>query len=448
MAKIAAALPEMDLAQRIPIIRSIVAREIDESRASRVTDEELQGWHMEDVKAILDQLSPPLNLLGSKEPCGPRFNQLQGMSISMRLLLYGMRSTAILWLIPIQLGATMYLICKGRSSAIWKEVPAPTLDMMSWCSEYFTFIKAPIRLIVSSTEQKKALCVDRRGNFRLMDSGYSVMSHSWAETMGWSTTTSWGPTELAVRKEGLPLDQLQRIFDHCKVEWLWLDLVAMPEVLEDMSETDKDKTEAIRCDVINCLHKIYSDADAVIIIDSLLLRLHSGSIVDAAVMLCLSRWMTRLWPLAEARLAKRVHIRTGDHTFDLDDMIRFFAELIANNQHRYFHIVERLEPLRPTPPGGERVTYYTAEEHSKKRVHILNDVRYGSSCRSSNVEIDHVRAIFPILNLQWQHSWTVRDGFRHLVAQFPDRQETIQSYFRHRQDHLQWCTWDSIVEQQ
>jgi hypothetical protein len=54
--------------------------------------------------------------------------------------------------------------------------------------------------------------------------------------MGWQTPSGWGPVELPLRKKGLYLEHLQMFFNHCTAEWLWVDVLAMPEVYEDMSE--------------------------------------------------------------------------------------------------------------------------------------------------------------------------------------------------------------------
>jgi hypothetical protein len=59
--------------------------------------------------------------------------------------------------------------------------------------------------------------------------------------MGWQTPPGWGPVELPLRKKGLYLEHLQMFFNHCTAEWLWIGVLAMPEVYEDMSEAEKER---------------------------------------------------------------------------------------------------------------------------------------------------------------------------------------------------------------
>jgi hypothetical protein len=42
------------------------------------------------------------------------------------------------------------------------------------------------------------------------------------------------------------LEHLQKFFNHCTAEWLWIDVLAIPEVYKDMSEVEKEKTEEVR----------------------------------------------------------------------------------------------------------------------------------------------------------------------------------------------------------
>ncbi len=96
--------------------------------------------------------------------------------------------------------------------------------------------------------------------------------------------------------------------------------------------------------IVNSLRDIYTRADRVVYLDGLLLRLHSRSMIDLAVNLCLSRWIRRLWPFTET---KQVLLKT----FDLDAILQFLYQIDTNKDHRYFPILTRLAPLRPSPPG-------------------------------------------------------------------------------------------------
>lgn len=83
----------------------------------------------------------------------------------------------------------------------------------------------------------------------------------------------------------MSLDHLQRCIDQSESEWLWIDQIAMPEVFEDMTATQKLQTERLRIRIVNNLNSVYSRADKVMITDSALLRLRASSLVDAAYVL-------------------------------------------------------------------------------------------------------------------------------------------------------------------
>ena len=119
------------------------------------------------------------------------------------------------------------------------------------------------------------------------------MSHAWGETCGWNTPTAWGPVDLQLRTKGILHRHFLKFFDRCESEWLWVDILAMPEVFEDMTAAAKAETERLRTDVINNLRQIYMRADKVVCLDSFLLRLHSGGMIDVAVVLCFGRWITQ-----------------------------------------------------------------------------------------------------------------------------------------------------------
>jgi hypothetical protein len=73
-----------------------------------------------------------------------------------------------------------------------------------------------------------------------------------------------------------------------------IDVLAMPKVYKDMSEAEKERTEEVRVQIINRLRGVYERADQVIVPGSLLLRLHTGSMINVAVILALSRWISWL----------------------------------------------------------------------------------------------------------------------------------------------------------
>ena len=346
-------------------------------RANRVSKYELRNFSLDEVAAILDQLTPRPKRSGSNDPCGPDIH----------------RASSLDWI--------------------------------------FTFVKAPLPLIRQSAEQYAALCVNKLGKFQVRRSGYAVMSHVWGETCGWNTPTSWGPVEPELRKKGIIYRHFRRFFDRCDAEWLWVDILAMPELFDDMTAAEKTQTEGLRTGVINSLRNIYMRADKVVCLDSLLLRLHSGGMVDVAVTLCLGRWIGRLWPFTEAKLAKRIVLRTEDSTFNLDHIIRFLYETVINDDSRYYAILTRLAPLRATPPKHVFVLGSPPRPDSTGR-NVFLDIYTGGEDRYSDVDIDQARILFPVLDLKWHTGWTLQQGLRHIVDKYRDDKGILSQYCRYR----------------
>lgn len=403
-------------------------------RAERVASIELSKWTAEEVLGIMEQLVPRANRKGSNEPCGPEYNRLDKSLASRSRLhfeIWSFMAIGTVFLLPIQIGAAFYLLVHGRFSAIWRELPKPTTLLFDWSTGLHAFVKAPIPLVKRSIELDMALCVNEKGRFMLRNEGYAVLSHVWGETMGWNTESSWGPVELNLRKKGIAYHHFRKFFDRCDAEWLWVDVFAMPEIFEDMTVTERVDTEALRTGVINCLHTIYTRADRVVCLDSLLLRLSSGSKVDVAVILSLSRWIGRLWPFTEMKLAKRVVLKTEDAAFDLDEIIAFFYETINNEDHRYFHLFARLAPSRPVPPGFRNWLGYLAGPDSYEP-EIFPEIYYGCENRLCDVEVDQARALFPILNLRWIPGWTLQQGLNHIAESNPDDKEWLLRYCKYR----------------
>lgn len=400
----------------------IQKHEIGPNRAKHNADDELRRFGLDDVRRILDCLEPMKNVLGSSNPCGPNFNRHVGIPIWMRSTLWAMVSFGTAFLFPIQAGAAIVLIFRGHFNPIWKELPRPTFDLIDWAQDMMSFVKAPIHLIKKSVQQCAALCVDRQGTFSIKSEGYAVMSHVWGETMGWQRPDGWGPVDISLRKMGLSRTHFLRFFDRCEEKWLWVDVIAMPEVLENMSDARKTEIEKLRVGVINCLWSIYTKADKIVVIDTLLLRLSTRSPVDVAAVICLSFWITRLWTFTETRLAKKIVIKTRDWKFDLDDIIELLARTAINDQHRYYRIFFRLLHLREEsvhgfPPNS-----------------LLESAYWACQNRYTDVELDQARILFPLLNLKWEYGWTLQQGLSTILDAYPAETEWLRM----------WCQYRSI----
>ena len=398
----------------------IQSYDIGPNRAKQNANYELQRISIDDVRRLLDCLEPLKRVSGSNNPCGPVFNQYKGIPVYMLATLWTIMSLGTAFLFPFQAGAAVVLLFRGHFRAIWKELPRPTFDLIDWARDMTSFVKAPLHLVKKSIEQKAALCINRRGRFSIRETDYTVMSHVWGETMGWQRKDDWGTVDLSLRKMGLSREHFLRFFDRCEEEWLWADVIHIPEILEDMSDAQKEETEELRVGVVNCLRSIYKKADKVVVIDTLLLRLSTRSPVDVAAILCLSFWITRLWTFTEARLAKKVIIKTRDWTFDLDEILEFLARACINDEHRYYRLFLRLMHLR-----DESVHGFPLDSP-------LQNAYWACENRYTDVNEDQARILFPLLDLKWEYGWTLQQGLQRILDAYPSEAGWIRKWCHYR----------------
>ena len=76
-----------------------------------------------------------------------------------------------------------------------------------------------------------------------------------------------------------------------KADWVWSDVLAIPSVGGPIS---KPKEERLKIDLINRLPLTFSRADAVTVIDALVLQLHPNEPLDVAVVLACGKLVTRV----------------------------------------------------------------------------------------------------------------------------------------------------------
>lgn len=131
--------------------------DIGPNRAKNAADFELKRFSEEDVKRILAQLRPLEDISGSNNPCGPVFNRWTGLPAWMIGTIWGLKSIGIACLLPIQIGAAIAFVSKGRLAPIWKELPIPTVELFDWLSDSSTFVKVPLKLVEDSISKKAAL---------------------------------------------------------------------------------------------------------------------------------------------------------------------------------------------------------------------------------------------------------------------------------------------------
>jgi hypothetical protein len=153
------------------------------------------------------------------------------------------------------------------------------------------------------------------------------------------------------------------------VEWLWIDVLAMPEVCEDMSEAGKEKTEEVRSVVLK--------------------------IVDPAL--------------------------------DLDELPDLLFETVNNEAHRYSPLLYRLSHLRPASKENTGFIRSALREDDRNPL-LLAKMYHGCGNRYTDVEVDQARAFYPFLDLQWIGGWSLKDGLSHIQESFPKQRDILEAY--------------------
>lgn len=239
------------------------------------------------------------------------------------------------------------------------------------------WVKASESLLHSSAAERKALCVNQKGELQLMESGYMVVSHVWGQ--GIQSDESG---------RGFAREQLAGIFHAVKgtgAEWLWLDAISIPS---------GDENEYWRTAIINTLSHVYKRADAVIILEADALVFPDATITSAANCLARGTWMKRLWTYSEVKLAKKALVVTRDRTFE------------------YSAIVDNLGALS-AQRGGQLTELHRVFAHLVRRDDqeiSLSDIIISCQGRVTGDEVDYARALFPVLGMVWQADWSREDG--------------------------------------
>ncbi|KAL8828824.1 MAG: hypothetical protein Q9170_006438 [Blastenia crenularia] len=268
-----------------------------------------------------------------------------------------------------------------------------TFDFRQWwpsvwiASQDSRWVSPPREMMHRSVKEQTALCVNAKGEWTLRTGGYVALSHVWIEGLQRDNDHN-----------GLSGEKFRAIFAlledrKIKVEWVWTDVLAIPGGNPaKVSSAD----EMLTIDIINTLPHIYSRAEAVIIIDALVLQLHSESLTDIAIALICGQWTTRVWTFQEIKLAQRALVVT------------------ATGAYRYSDIVRHLETLADAQPEIYRSMYLRLAilEKNEERGLSIPDMVMACRIRGSGTDIDYARAFFPVLGLKWEYGMTREEGMQ------------------------------------
>lgn len=116
-----------------------------------------------------------------------------------------------------------------------------------WLRGRLQWVKPNLELIEQAAADKKALCVNKDGQFRLLEWGFVALSHTWSEGLYADSGN-----------RGLPQHVLDQVFEKLdcvpEAEWLWIDSLAVPGGDRDLTVHE----EKIKVELINNMGMIYS----------------------------------------------------------------------------------------------------------------------------------------------------------------------------------------------
>ncbi|KAI9689361.1 MAG: hypothetical protein M1822_010012 [Bathelium mastoideum] len=325
---------------------------VDPQPARRVAMTELRGWDLKDVAEVFKRIQRP-----SRDYC---------------LLKTDLRE------VPPDSKAQREkngLSLKRYWPSLWTPVPL--------------WISPPRHMMERAAKEKAALCVNSDGQFEVRTQGYVALSHVWIEGL------QRDPTH-----HGIPQSRLSLIFSILRrnginAEWVWTDALAIPA---GGAPTAKLEDELLTTDVINSMPSIYSNAQLVVILDALVLQLHPRNLEDVAAALVCGRWVYRVWTFQEIKLATEAMIITASGAYCFADVLQHLTEQVKTDPARF----KRLHDA------------FAIMAKDDNTINSFPDLVFACRTRKAGLDIDHVRAFFPVLGLTWQ-AGTTRERGMHII---------------------------------
>ena len=261
-------------------------------------------------------------------------------------------------------------------------------------SEPSKWVSPPRAMMQQAAQEETALCVNVYGQWSLRTSGYVALSHVWIEGLQRDKV-----------HQGLSTQKVDSIFALLQsraidAEWIWTDALAIPSGGDPEISALED--DMLTIDVINAMPKIYSHADAVVIIDALVLQLHTQNSVDVAVAVACGKWATRVWTYQEIKLASRALILTASGYLEYSSVVDTLSTLKATNHSRYHSLWLRLASMMKDEAAGISIP----------------DIIMSCGARKSGQDVDYARAFFPVLDLKWESGMTREEGMQKIYTTY------------------------------
>ena len=350
-------------------------------------------WEPQQVSELF-QLLPPVPNDRKLYPLGPEHGSIP--TGSQRWLELGQKVALLtaVDVISIPFSPLLMFRPKEERGKVFRDMRNLHVETVS--SSFF--VKLPLEAMDQAARNGMALCVNKWGQYQMMDSGYAAISHVWAETMG----LEFNNEKTDQDERGLNRAHFHRIMDVvCRTgfEWFWFDILSIPK-------NSSDITRRVKLLVINSLRNVYKNADAVIVLDSLAVQLNSGNPLDVAAILSCGQWLSRVWTYQEAKLARMSKIITATHTVDFGHIVHALKEVEARDSAGY----RRWHELR--------LTFDRLLPHTEVGI-LLLDIALSCATRSTTNEVDNARAFFALLGLTWQDGWSYENGMVEILRSQP-----------------------------
>ncbi|KAF2260474.1 hypothetical protein CC78DRAFT_472852, partial [Lojkania enalia] len=240
-------------------------------------------------------------------------------------------------------------------------------------------VKPDLEDIQSSADCLGALCVDRNGQFCVNPKeGFAALSHVWSQGLGADDDN-----------RGLDKSLLQQVFDRVEplgIRWIWTDSLAIPGGKRALTLLE----EELKGTLINAMADIYRQAQHVVILDALCLRLDSTDPVKVAVITCLGTWITRMWTYQEIKLATNAIIATKSGFIPFNTV----TQSLKNSPGKYPSLAKTFLRLQRNDELGIS----------------LPDAAIGCGYREAWDPLDYARALFPTLGVEWKTNYDIHDA--------------------------------------
>lgn len=343
-----------------PIYELLTRYGIDHGSAKSLANNDLRNWELDDIAGILKRIQRP-----SREYC---YFRTPNLAVSTD---------------PIDF------------KKWW-----PSL----WVDTSVRWISPPRTLMEQSARASTALCVNEAGKWSLRTSGYVAFSHVWTEGL-----------QRDYIHDGVEMEKFRAIFKLLKgrkieAEWVWSDVLVIPSIGGPAS---RPEDEMLKIDMINQLPLVYSRADAVIIIDALVLQLHPKEPLDVAVALSCGKWASRVWTFQEIKLASRALILTATGSYDFEELVSVLKRLEVEDHNRFNNLWLRFGIMAKD------------EEHGLS----IPDIVMACGERRAGQDVDYARAFFPVLGLEWEYGMTREQGMQKIYNSFKRHASRVACFY-------------------